>query len=341
MKLTHNLIYIETNNTIKKSPSEQYILSLESINLSKKFKLTCTEPGLIQKSVKIWVREGVLHIVGLVEHKAEGGMTITKQLSKAFLLPHGIVYEKVTSFFNKHGQLVVELPLLEIGSTTITEKPKKVSAFECEEKEDKIWKLLEERINQQKATSKPTWETKYPCNEEEMEEFIRKLKPRHSENGTRLPYWEEDKEEKICKRLERSDSQTRKTKSDREYEYEWEEKEEKRKFDLEERVEKRDELRKPKCGSFYEWEEVKEEKEDYCKLKKLERDEKAYKSIEDICDSVYELKFKPEHRESKYIFDEKKEKKTTRHGREYMDLLTGCGYELTDKASIYDMLKRK
>jgi hypothetical protein len=321
---------IETVNTIKNTPSESYILSLESYNLNKKFKLTCTEPGLIQKSAKIWVKEGVLHVVGLCGVKLETGAFVTKHLSKAFVLPHGIVYERVTAYFNKYGQLVIELPCCETTSTLEKEKQKKNEEIlikleedtKYEEKEEeRIWKMLERlELEQVCQKTKPSLESKYEWENEE----IRKQKYNKPECFPKTSFLKEENGEKIWKYLERSDSQVYRSKPEWESIFEREEKQEKRSYDWEVKEKKRDTLHKPKRESMYEWEDLLVERNDISEIK---CEEKA----EYLREQFYKQNLKAEHRESKYVWEEKKEKETGR--REYIDLL--------GEVAIYDFLMRK
>jgi len=259
--------------------------------------LTCTEPGLIQKSAKIWVKEGVLHVVGLREVKLETGALVTKHLSKAFVLPHGIVYERVTAYFNKYGQLVIELPCCETTSTLEKQKQKKNEDIlikleqdtKYEEKEEeKVWKMLERlELEQVYQKPKPSWESKYEWENEEI------CKQKYNK-----PEW--------ASIIER------------------EEKQEKRTYDWEAKEKKRDTLHKPKREPTYEWEDLLVEREDISEIKSEEK-------AEYLREQFYKQHLKPEYREAKYVWEEKKEKETGR--REYIDLL--------GEVAIYDFLMRK
>ena len=79
----------------------------------KKFRIVCEEVGLIPHTVKTCIKGNLLHVIGLVRSLVESGVYAQREFKRSYELPRFACVDQLVTLFNEHGQLIIELPLVD------------------------------------------------------------------------------------------------------------------------------------------------------------------------------------------------------------------------------------
>jgi hypothetical protein len=82
----------------------------------KKFRIVCEEVGFIPHTVKTCIKGNMLHVFGLVRCMVESGVYAQREFKRSYELPRYACVEKLVTLFNEHGQLMIELPLVDVDT---------------------------------------------------------------------------------------------------------------------------------------------------------------------------------------------------------------------------------
>lgn len=80
----------------------------------RKYRIVCEEAGFIPHTVKTWIKGNMLHVLGLVRCMVESGVYTQREFKRCYELPRYVCVEKMVTLFNEHGQLIIELPLVDV-----------------------------------------------------------------------------------------------------------------------------------------------------------------------------------------------------------------------------------
>jgi len=103
-------------NTLKAYGEGSHHMEPCSFVAPKRFKVVIDEIGVIPKTVKVFIgKNKVMHVFALCQVRLDSGIYVTKEFRKVYQLPHYVNCDKVVPLFTETGQMIIELPILEIG----------------------------------------------------------------------------------------------------------------------------------------------------------------------------------------------------------------------------------
>jgi len=82
----------------------------------KKFRIVCEEVGFIPHTVKTCIKGNMLHVIGLVQCIIESGVYTQREFKRCYELPRYVCFDKMVTLFTEHGQLIIEMPLMEVDT---------------------------------------------------------------------------------------------------------------------------------------------------------------------------------------------------------------------------------
>jgi hypothetical protein len=108
--------YFDIKETLSALGGGSQLMEPCSFVAPKRFKVVIDEIGVIPKTVRvIMAKNKLMHVIGLCQVRLDSGIYATKEFRKVYQLPHYVSCDKVVPLFTETGQMIIELPILDIG----------------------------------------------------------------------------------------------------------------------------------------------------------------------------------------------------------------------------------